>query len=49
MIAKGPSKMLYVTRKDFTDYWLEVLWYNGIFGVKNWHDFSHIASVAERI
>src|SRR5271165_1003324 len=48
MIAQSrPIKMLYVIGKDFAGYRLEALWNDGVFGIKHWHDFSHIAVVAD--
>jgi hypothetical protein len=43
MMAKGPIRMLYVIGKEFTGFELEALWDDGAFGIKHWHDFSHIA------
>ena len=47
MMAQGPVKMLYVIGKDFTGFKLEALWDDGAFGLKHWHDFSHIAVVSD--
>ena len=47
MIAKGPIKMLYVIGKDFAGFELEALWDDGAFGLRHWHDFSHIAVVTD--
>ena len=47
MIAKGPIRMLYVIGKEFTGFELEALWDDGVFGLKHWHDFSHIAVVTD--
>lgn len=48
MISKSrPIKMLYIIGKDFTGYRLEALWDDGVFGIKHWYDFSHIAVVAD--
>ena len=47
MIAKGPIKMLYVIGKDFTSFELEALCDDGAFGLRHWHDFSHIAVVTD--
>lgn len=47
MIAKGPIKMLYVIGKDFAGFEIEALWDDGAFGLKHWHDFSHIAVVTD--
>jgi hypothetical protein len=49
MIANGPIQMLYLIWKDFTCNRLAVLWCHSVFGVENWHDFSHIAVVADPI
>ena len=47
MMAKGPIKMLYVIGKDFAGFELEALWDDGAFGLRHWHDFSHIAVVTD--
>ena len=47
MIAKGPIRMLYVIGKEFTGFELEALWDDSVFGLKHWHDFSHIAVVTD--
>jgi hypothetical protein len=48
MMTKGPVKMLFVFGAEFTGYELEALWDDSRFGVKHWHDFSHIAVVADQ-
>jgi hypothetical protein len=47
MMAKGPVRLLYVFGKDFTGIEPEALWDDGVFGLKHWHDFSHIAVVTD--
>ena len=47
MMAKGPIRMLYVIGKDFTGFELEALWDDGVFGIRHWYDFSHIAVVTD--
>ena len=47
MMAKGPIRMLYIVGKHFTGYKLEALLDDGTFGLKHWHDFSHIAVVTD--
>ena len=47
MIARGPIKMLYVIGKDFVGFELEALWDDGAFGLRHWHDFSHIVVVTD--
>ena len=47
MMTKGPIKMLYVIGKEFTGIELEALWDDGAFGLRHWHDFSHIALVTD--
>jgi SpoIIAA-like len=47
MLAKGPIRMLYVIGKEFTGFELEALWDDSVFGIKHWHDFSHIAVVTD--
>ena len=47
MLAKGPIKMLYVIGNEFTGFELEALWDDSVFGIKHWHDFSHIAVVTD--
>ncbi|MFY9642354.1 MAG: STAS/SEC14 domain-containing protein [Rhodomicrobium sp.] len=49
MMAKGPVKMFYVAGEGFEGYELEALWDDGAFGVKHWHDFSHIAVAADQL
>ncbi len=44
-MSKGPIRMLYVLRSD--DFALEALWNDTSFGFKHWHDFTHIAVVAD--
>lgn len=46
-MAKGPIRLLYVLRSDITDFALEALWDDNAFGLKHWHDFSHIAVVTD--
>ncbi|MFY9954862.1 STAS/SEC14 domain-containing protein [Bradyrhizobium sp.] len=48
MMAKGPIRMLYVIGKQFAGFELEALWDDGKLGLKHWHDFSHIAVVADQ-
>ena len=48
MMAKGPIRMLYVIGKQFSGFELEALWDDGKLGLKHWHDFSHIAVVADQ-
>lgn len=48
MLAKEQIKMLYVIGQEFTGFELEALWDDGKFGLKHWHDFSHIAVVADQ-
>ena len=47
MMAKGPIRMLYVIGREFTGFELEALWDDSAFGIKHWHDFSHIAVVTD--
>jgi SpoIIAA-like len=47
MMTKGPIKMLYVIGKEFTGFELEALWDDSIFGIRHWHDFTHIALVTD--
>jgi SpoIIAA-like len=46
-MIKGPSGMLYVLGKDFRGFELEALWDDAAFGMRHWHDFSHIAVVTD--
>ena len=46
-MGRGPIKMLYVIGKDFTGFELEALSDDTMFGLKHWHDFSHIAVVTD--
>ena len=47
LMGKGPIKMLYVIRPDFTGFNLEALWDDSAFGVKHGHEFSQIAVVTD--
>jgi hypothetical protein len=47
MMAQGEIKMLYVIGPDCTGFELEALWDDSRFGIKHWHDFSHIAVVTD--
>jgi stage II sporulation SpoAA-like protein len=48
MMTKGPIRMLYVIGKEFTGFELEALWDDSKFGLMHWHNFSHIAVVADQ-
>jgi hypothetical protein len=47
MMAKGPIRMLYVIGDAFTGFEPGGLWGDGVFGLRHWHDFSHIAVVTD--
>ncbi len=47
MMGKGPIKMLYVIGKEFTGFEVGALLDDAAFGLKHWHDFSHIAVVTD--
>jgi hypothetical protein len=47
MMASGPVRMLYVVGEDFNAFEPEALWDDSVFGLKHWHDFSHIAVVTD--
>jgi len=48
MMNKGrPIKMLYVIGEEFTGFEVGALWDDAAFGLKHWHDFSHIAVVTD--
>lgn len=47
MMVQGPIKMLYVVGKECTGFELEALWDDSTFGIKHWHDCSHIAVVTD--
>ena len=47
MMSKGPIKMLYVIGKEFTGFEAGALWDDSVFGLRHWHDFSHIAVVTD--
>lgn len=47
MMTKGPIRMLYVIGEDFTGFELGALVDDSAFGMKHWHDFSHIAVVTD--
>lgn len=49
MMKKGPIGMLYVLGKEFTGFDLEAMWDDGMFGIRHWHDFSHIALVTDYV
>ncbi len=48
MMSKGAIKMLYVIGKEFTGFEVGALWDDSAFGLRHWHDFSHIAVVADQ-
>lgn len=47
MLGKGPIKMLYVIGNEFTGFEVGALWDDSMFGLKHWHDFSHLAVVTD--
>lgn len=47
MLGKGPIKMLYVVGKEFTGFEVGAIWDDAAFGLRHWHDFSHIAVVSD--
>lgn len=47
MMATGPIRMLYVIGQAFAGFELEALWDDSLFGIRHWHDFSHIAVVTD--
>ena len=47
MMGKGPIKMLYIIGKEFTGFEAGALWDDSAFGLRHWHDFSHIAVVTD--
>jgi len=47
MMGNGPIKMLYVIGKEFTGFEVGALLDDGAFGLRHWHDFSHIAVVTD--
>jgi hypothetical protein len=49
MMAKGPIRMLYVIGKEFTGFEFEALWDDSAFGVRHWHDVTHIAVVTDHL
>ncbi len=48
MMGNGPIKMLYVIGKEFTGFEVGALWDDSAFGLRHWHDFSHIAVVTDQ-
>ncbi len=46
-MVRGPVKMLYVIRPEFSGYELESLWDDAAFRLKHWHQFKRIAIVTE--
>lgn len=47
MMGKGPIRMLYVLGNEFIGFEVGAIWDDGAFGVRHWHDFSHIAVVTD--
>jgi hypothetical protein len=47
MMGKGPIRMLYVIGPEFTGFEVEALWDDSKFGLRHWHDFSHVAVVTD--
>jgi hypothetical protein len=47
MMTNGPIRMLYVIGEDFTGFEPGGLWGDGVFGLRHWHDFSHVAVVTD--
>ncbi|MBV8682519.1 MAG: STAS/SEC14 domain-containing protein [Caulobacteraceae bacterium] len=47
MRADGPIKAVMVMRSDMSDYSLEALWDDQIFGFSHWRDFSRLALVTD--
>lgn len=45
--AYGNIKMLYVLGKDFDGYELAALWDDTTYGLRHWHNVSHIAFVSD--
>ena len=47
MMRDGPIKALCVVRSDLSDFAIEALWDDAKFGLKHWHDISHMALVSD--
>lgn len=47
MIQGGPIKVLCVVRSDLSGFAIEALWDDSKYGVKHWHDISHMALVSD--
>jgi hypothetical protein len=47
MMGKGPIKALYVLDKGWSEYSPQAFWDDQVFGLKHWHDFSHLALVTD--
>ena len=47
MMRDGPIKVLCVIRSELTDFALEAMWDDSKFGMKHWHDISHMALVSD--
>ena len=47
MMGKGPIKALYIIRDDASEFSPEAFWDDQMFGIKHWHDFSHVAIVTD--
>jgi hypothetical protein len=48
MMGKGPIKGLYVLDNDWSEYSPQAFWDDQMFGLKHWHDFSHVAVVSDQ-
>lgn len=48
MMSKGPIKALYVLDNDWSEYSPQAFWDDQMFGIKHWHDFSHVALVTDQ-
>jgi hypothetical protein len=47
LMTNGPIRMLYLIGEDFTGFEPGGLWGDGVFGLRHWHDFSHVAVVTD--
>jgi hypothetical protein len=47
MMSNGAIKMLCVLGKEFTGFEVGAIWDDSAFGLRHWHDFSHIAVVTD--
>jgi len=47
MMRDAPIKVLCIVRSELSDFAIEALWDDAKFGLKHWHDISHMALVSD--